>query len=64
MSQLLFTVPDMDCQGCVNSITAAIHRLDAGASVAADLATKRVMVDSDVAADFAGAIKQAGFEIA
>ena len=39
-------VPDMDCDGCVQAITRAVRRGDPAATVAADLATKRVTVES------------------
>eukprot|EP01037_Dinobryon_pediforme_P010811 gene10811-10890_t len=35
-----FTIPDMDCEGCIASITKAVHRIDANAIVHADLTTK------------------------
>jgi copper chaperone len=61
---LQFTVPDMDCEGCVLSITAAVKRLDADASVTADLATKHVVIGSGVEAhEIAGAIEGAGFTV-
>ncbi len=62
--QLQFSVPDMDCQGCVSSITAAVKRLDAEASVAADLETKLVAIGSNAAApELAAAIEKAGFTV-
>lgn len=61
---LQFTVPEMDCSSCVNSITEAVHRVDAGAHVAADLATKRVVVGSDMDAETVmRAIESAGFDV-
>jgi copper chaperone len=61
---LQFDVPDMDCKGCVTSITDAVHRVDAKASVAADLETKRVVIGSDgEAQDFMAAIEAAGFTV-
>ena len=61
---LIFSVPDMDCGVCVRAITAAVHRLDATASVAADLASKRVSIGTASAADFGKAIEEAGFTVA
>jgi copper chaperone CopZ len=59
-----FTVPDMDCAGCVASITAAVKRIDAHASVAADLETKHVTIGSTVAAHaIAAAIADAGYTV-
>ncbi len=64
MTQILFSVPDMDCGACVRAITEAVHRLDATASVAADLASKYVSIDTDTPADFGKAIEDAGFTVA
>lgn len=61
---LQFIVPDMDCEGCVSSITRAVQRLDADASVSADLTTKHVIVGSTVEAhEIAHAIEGAGFTV-
>lgn len=61
---LHFTVPDMDCGGCVRSITEAIHQLDATAKVEANLESKNVAVtgtaDSKV---YEKAIEDAGFSV-
>ncbi len=62
---LQFKIPDMDCQSCVHSIEQAVHGVDAEASVAADLATKRVVIGSGAAAhEIMAAIEGAGFEVA
>ncbi len=61
-TKLKFVVPDMDCQSCVRSITAAMHQVDAKAEVSADLESKRVTVSgTGSAAAFAAAIEDAGF---
>jgi copper chaperone CopZ len=61
---LQFQVPDMDCQSCVASIEAAIHKIDSSAHVAADLATKRVVIGSDTQAhELMAAIEAAGFDV-
>ncbi len=39
-------VPDMTCGHCVQAITQAIHGVDAGAVVRADLASHRVHIDA------------------
>jgi copper chaperone len=58
-----FTVPDIDCDGCVQAITRAIRRLDPQATVAADLDTKQVRIGSPVdSATLARAVREAGFE--
>jgi copper chaperone CopZ len=43
-----FTVPDMDCNGCVSAITGAVHALDPNAKIKADLATHHVSIDSPI----------------
>ena len=57
-----FTVPDMTCNGCIKAITAAVQRIDPGATVAADLPTHRVEITStQPEAALAAAIDDAGF---
>lgn len=61
-TKLQFNVPDMDCQSCVRSITAAVHQVDAMAEISADLPAKRVTVTSTGnAKNFVTAIENAGF---
>jgi copper chaperone CopZ len=62
---LQFKIPDMDCQSCIDSIESAVHKIDAGAHVAADLSTKRVIIGSATAQahEVMEAIEKAGFEI-
>ena len=40
------TVSDMTCGGCVASITRVVKGLDANATVDADVASKRVKIES------------------
>ena len=55
-------VNDMTCGGCVASITRVIKNLDAQATVAADVTTKRVVVSSQQqSATIIAAIAGAGF---
>ncbi len=66
---LIFSIPDMDCSACVRAITAAVHKLDAAAKVAADLATKHVRIGTASGGtasghDFGKAIEAAGFTVA
>ena len=59
-----FRVPDMHCDGCVRSLTGAVHDIDAKATVNADLATHTVRVDSTAtAAAVADAMRDAGFTV-
>ncbi len=64
MNTSQFTVPDMDCGGCVRSITEAIHKVDPAAKVEADLGTKLVKIGGAAeAAVYAKAIEGAGFDV-
>jgi copper chaperone len=58
-----FSVSDMTCGHCVNSITKAVTALDQGAQVHIELATHRVDIEpSEVsAADLSAAITEAGY---
>jgi copper chaperone CopZ len=60
-----FKVPDMDCASCIQSIEAAVRRLDSDAHVSADLATKLVVIGTDhpEAHELMEAIQSAGFEV-
>jgi len=61
---LQFEVPDMDCESCISSIEAAVHKVDASASVSADLATKQVVIGGNGEAhEFMAAIEAAGFTV-
>ena len=56
------TINDMTCGGCVASITRVVKNLDANANVDADVASKRVKIDSAIHADaLLSAIAHAGF---
>lgn len=57
-----FTVKDMTCNHCVQSITRAVKGVDANGSCEVDLAAKRVRIGSARPADeFRAAIEDAGF---
>lgn len=45
------TINDMTCGGCVASITRVVKDLDPNAIVDADVANKRVKIDSVIKAD-------------
>jgi copper chaperone CopZ len=61
---LQFDVPDMDCESCVASITQAVQRVHADASVSVDLATKRVVIGGEGEPhEFMSAIEDAGFTV-
>jgi copper chaperone len=60
--QLQMTVPNMACSGCAESIAKAVHAVDVAATVAADLKTKVVTVDTDTTVDVVKrAIATAGY---
>lgn len=60
----VFLVPDMTCDGCVRAVTNAVKAVDGAAVVRADLATKRVEIDSTAAAPaLAEAVRDAGFTV-
>jgi copper chaperone CopZ len=61
---LQFDIPDMDCQGCISSITKAVHKIDPEAQISADLTTKRVVIGgAGDAHAFMTAIEDAGFTV-
>lgn len=62
-TELHFSVPDMDCQSCVRSITTAVQRLDPEATVEADLSSKLVRIHAAAPQDFGKAIEDAGFTV-
>ena len=63
LKDLLMQVEDMTCQGCVNSVTKAIQRLDSGAKVDVDLEHGRVhVVTKAQALEVAQALNAAGYE--
>jgi copper chaperone len=60
---LLMRVEGMTCQGCVNSVTKAIQRLDPGAKVDVDLEHGRVhVVTKAQSVEVAQALDAAGYE--
>ena len=62
---LHFTVPDMDCGGCVRSITEAVHKIDPTAKIDANLESKDVSITGTGTAQAYGqAIEDAGFTLA
>ncbi len=60
---LLMQVEGMTCQGCVNSVTKAIQRLDPAAKVEVDLEHGRVhVVTTAQTLEVAQALDAAGYE--
>lgn len=59
-----FDVTGMSCQHCVGAVTAAITRVDPGASTEVDLATGKVVVNNDSAPEdvLLAAIEAEGYE--
>jgi copper chaperone len=59
---ITLTIEDMTCGGCVASISRVVKKLDAAATVSADVATKRVNIESSMGANAViTAISDAGF---
>ena len=59
---LRYTVEDMTCGHCVQTITRAVTALDPAAKVSIDLATKTVEVTGGADNDaIVGAIREAGY---
>jgi copper chaperone len=57
-----FTIPDMSCGHCVQTITVAITSLDATADVTVDLKTRTVSVQSRLTdAEISQVLIQAGY---
>ena len=58
------TVDGMSCAHCVGRVTKAVQAIDQGATVAIDLATKRVTIDSTAPVQvLADAIDEAGYPV-
>ncbi|MEO8384903.1 MAG: heavy-metal-associated domain-containing protein [Betaproteobacteria bacterium] len=56
------TINDMTCGGCVASITRVVKGLDANATISADVASKRVTINSVTSGDkVIAAIAGAGY---
>jgi copper chaperone len=59
---LEFTVPDMACGACANTIEKAIKAIDPAAEMTADTTTKLVKITTTTASDTVKqAIEQAGY---
>ncbi|MBL8520357.1 MAG: heavy-metal-associated domain-containing protein [Betaproteobacteria bacterium] len=59
---LTLTIPDMTCGGCLAGIERVVKKVDAGATVTADLPTHRVDIQSGASAPaLIAAIEGAGF---
>ncbi len=58
------TVPSMACAACAETITKAVHSVDATAQVTADLKTKKVDIETLQAEDdIRGAIAASGYPV-
>jgi Cu+-exporting ATPase len=63
-SMYQLTVDGMSCAHCTGRVTKAVQAIDQGATVAIDLATKRVTIDSSASVDvLADAIDEAGYPV-
>ncbi len=62
---LEFTVPDLACSACVDTVTKAIQAIDTTAQVNADSTTKQVEVATNASeAAIKQAIVEAGYTVA
>ncbi|MDQ2820337.1 MAG: heavy metal translocating P-type ATPase [Pseudomonadota bacterium] len=63
-TMMQLTVDGMSCAHCVGRVTKAVQAIDQGATVAIDLPTKRVTIDSSASIDvLADAIDEAGYPV-
>jgi Cu+-exporting ATPase len=63
-SMYQLTVDGMSCAHCTGRVTKAVQAIDQGATVAIDLATRRVTIDSSASLDvLADAIDDAGYPV-
>lgn len=57
-----FHIPKMSCGGCVNGIKNAIKKVDEGAIVEADIATKTIKVETNTpVTNIVNALTDAGY---
>ncbi len=59
-----YSVPDISCQHCVDSITTEVSKVDGVTNVNVDLDAKTVAVDGGDDAEIISAIDEAGFDVA
>lgn len=63
--QLDLTVPNLACSACVETVTQAVHGVDAAAQVTADPKTKQVSILSEASETaIKDAITTAGYTVA
>jgi copper chaperone len=61
---LVFSVPEMHCDGCIRALTGAVRDVDGQATLEADLKNKQVRVASTAtSAALAEAMREAGFDV-
>lgn len=64
MAKVQFTVPDMACSACAETITKAVQTIDASAAVDANPETKRVDIESGASDEqLKAAISEAGYSV-
>lgn len=61
---VVYSVPEMSCDHCVNAITGEVSAVDGVTDVVVDLATKLVTVTGGAPDAVVAAIDEAGFDIA
>lgn len=59
-----FKIPKMNCGGCVNTIKAALMKLDEEALINVDLPSKQVMITTDISVEtIKSTLAQVGYPI-
>ena len=62
--QTIFTVSDLACSACVETIERAIHSIDPQAQIVADPQTKLVQIESELSTEtLSAAIVNAGYSV-
>lgn len=62
--QTLYSVPDISCEHCVNSITSEVTGVEGVTDVTVDLESKTVAVTGGEASAIVAAIDEAGYDVA
>jgi copper chaperone len=65
MAAIELTLPDMTCEHCVRTITKTVQEVDTSATVAVDLASHRVRIESPLPVPyFTDALAEQGYPAA
>ena len=61
---ILYSVPDISCEHCVNSITSEVTGVEGVTDIKVDLENKTVAVTGGEASAIVAAIDEAGYDVA